>query len=149
MLLRTTSSNPDFLPLIIELDKDLAIRDGDEAPFFAQLNKTGFIPQVVIAYKEGKAVGCGAIRPYDEKTMEVKRMYVLPEFRGQGIASLVLQELENWCRELKAERCILETGKKQPEAISLYRKNKYTLIPNFGPYANVESSVCLEKVLNG
>ncbi len=74
-------------------------------------------------------------------------MYVLPEKRGHGIASLVLRELEAWAKELNYTSCILETGYKQPEAISLYKRNLYNIIPNYGQYAGVESSVCFEKVL--
>ena len=72
-------------------------------------------------------------------------MYVLPESRNGGIATRVLSALEEWAGELSYARCILETGKKQPEAIALYKKNGYTPIPNYGQYANVENSVCFEK----
>ena len=64
-----------------------------------------------------------------------------------GIASIVLTELEKWAREMGIKKCILETGKKQPEAISLYQKNGYAVIPNFGQYEDVENSVCFEKLL--
>jgi GNAT superfamily N-acetyltransferase len=77
--------------------------------------------------------------------MEIKRMYTLPECRGKGIATKVLIELEKWANELSYEKCILETGKKQPEAIALYKKNGYKLIPNYGQYAEMENSVCFEK----
>lgn len=146
-LLRTTSDHTDFRELVAELDKDLKRRDGEEHAFFAQFNKIDAIRHVVVAYQGDEPVGCGAVKPYDEHTMEVKRMFVSPDFRGQGIASLVLQELENWCRELEFTRCILETGEKQPEAIRLYHKSNYRVIPNFGQYADVASSVCFEKVL--
>ncbi len=144
---RTNSENPDFQKLVVELDKDLARRDGDEHAFFAQFNKIAAIKHVVLLYDGERAVGCGAIKEYEEGTMEVKRMFVPPEKRGMGLASLVLKELENWARELGYHRCILETGKKQPEAIKLYQKNQYSLIKNYGQYAEVESSVCFEKTL--
>ncbi len=147
VLKRTNSDDPDFLPLVRELDKDLKIRDGDDHAFFAQFNKIDSIKHVVIAYQNNQAVGCGAFKPYEEKTTEIKRMYVPPQHRGKGIASAVLSELEKWCKELNYDRCILETGKKQPEAIALYHKSKYKVIPNFGQYAEVESSVCFEKHL--
>jgi len=79
--------------------------------------------------------------------MEVKRMYTLPESRGKGISSKVLGELEKWATELSCKKCILETGKKQPEAIGLYKKNGYEVIPNYGQYAGIENSVCFEKDL--
>jgi GNAT superfamily N-acetyltransferase len=64
-----------------------------------------------------------------------------------GIASKILTNLENWAEELSYKKCILETGKKQPEAIALYLKNDYTVIPNYGHYASVENSLCFEKKL--
>lgn len=146
-LKRTTSEDADFRALVTELDKDLAIRDGDEHSFFAQFNKIDLIKHVVVAYQDNEPIGCGAIKQYDENTMEVKRMFVPLEKRGQGIASIVLKELEQWAGELGFDKCILETGIKQPEAIKLYEKNNYKRIPNYGQYADVESSVCFEKVL--
>jgi putative acetyltransferase len=92
-------------------------------------------------------VGCGAIKEYEENVMEVKRMFVPLEKRGKGIASIVLGELESWAKELGYQKCILETGKKQPEAIRLYQKNNYATIKNYGQYADVVSSVCFEKLL--
>lgn len=144
---RTDSDDSDFQRLVIELDKDLAVRDGEDHAFFAQFNKIAAIKHVVVAYEAGDAVGCGAIKEYEENVMEVKRMFVPLEKRGKGIASIVLGELESWAKELGYQKCILETGKKQPEAIRLYQKNNYTSIKNYGQYADVESSVCFEKLL--
>ena len=79
--------------------------------------------------------------------MEVKRMFVRLNKRSEGIASEILQEQEKWSKELGYKKCILETGKKQPEAIHLYEKNQYKLIPNYGSYEHVENSVCFEKEL--
>lgn len=144
---RTDSTNADFQKLVTALDADLRARDGEDHAFFAQFNKIDMIKHVIVAYQNQIPVGCGAIKQYDAHTMEVKRMYVPPEFRGQGIASEVLKELERWSKELNFDKCILETGEKQPEAIRLYHKNNYAVIPNYGQYADVESSVCFEKVL--
>ncbi|NWF88520.1 MAG: GNAT family N-acetyltransferase [Ignavibacteriaceae bacterium] len=147
-LIRTNSSHVDFINLVKLLDADLRIRDGDDHPFYAQYNKIDNIKYAVVAYMNEIPVGCGAIKEFEDETMEVKRMYVDPELRGKGIATKVLLELESWVKELNFNRCILETGKKQPEAIRLYQKNGYKLIPNFGQYKNVENSVCFEKYLN-
>ncbi|WP_266205344.1 GNAT family N-acetyltransferase [Pontibacter kalidii] len=147
-IVRTNSEDPDFRALVTLLDQDLAVRDGAEHTFYAQYNKLDKIQQVVVAYREGMAVGCGAIKAYDETGIaEVKRMYVQEASRGQGIAMQVLQELEKWAAELKYTSCILETGKKQPEAIRLYQKCGYTLIPNYGQYKGIENSVCMQKQL--
>ncbi len=144
---RTNSDNNDFHKLIKELDADLQIRDGDEHPFFAQFNKIDMIKYVVIAYENDEAVGCGAIKHYSENFMEVKRMYVSVNKRGLGIATNILKHLEKWAVELNYTTCLLETGKKQTEAVALYLKNKYSIIPNFGQYKEVESSICFEKKL--
>ena len=144
-LVRTDSTNQDFVELVKGLDADLAKIDGDEHPFYAQYNQIDKIRYVVLAYEDAQPVACGAIKEYAPGIMEVKRMYTSPESRGKGVATKVLSELEAWARELSYETCILETGKKQPEAIKLYQKNGYQIIPNYGQYANVENSLCFEK----
>lgn len=144
---RTHSDNIHFQTLVKELDKDLAIRDGDEHAFYAQFNKSDKIKHAIVAFDGELSVGCGAIRAYDETCMEVKRMWVEPSHRGKGIASLMLKELEAWTRELGFPKCILETGNKQLEAIELYKKNNYTIIENYGPYKGVVNSICFEKSL--
>lgn len=144
---RTHSDNPDFAELVKQLDIDLAIRDGDEHAFYAQYNKIAAIKHVVVAYDNTIPVACGAIKAFDANAVEVKRMYCVPAGRGKGIATLVLHELEKWAKELGYKSCVLETGKMQPEAIRLYEKNGYQLIPNYGQYAGVENSLCFEKKL--
>jgi len=145
--IRTNSENVDFIKLVAELDADLSIRDGSEHSFYAQFNRINMIKHAVVAYEDNNPVGCGAFKEFSAATMEVKRMYVPADKRGKGIASAVLAELENWAREMNYKRCILETGKKQPEAIALYKKNGYTFIPNYGQYKGIENSLCFEKSL--
>lgn len=146
-LLRTNSENIDFIKLVSRLDAELAITDGEEHHFYNQFNKIDSIKFVVVAYENEMPLGCGAIKQYNSTTMEIKRMYVAPEHRGKGIATKLLLELENWAAELSFERCMLETGKRQTEALQLYKKNGYTVIPNYGQYAGMENSVCFEKKL--
>jgi putative acetyltransferase len=144
-LIRTDSENKDFQKLVKELDADLSIRDGIEHSFYSQFNKIDMIKHAIVAYEDEVAIGCGAIKEYANDTVEVKRMYVPVNKRGKGIASKILSELEIWAKELNYAKCILETGKRQPEAIGLYLKSGYKIIPNFGQYENVENSVCFEK----
>lgn len=144
---RVDSRNQDFKNLVVLLDQELKERDGEEHSFFAQFNKIDHLKQVVVAYENNLPVGCGAIKEYAPDTMEVKRMFVSAAHRKKGIATVVLQELEKWTVELGYVKCILETGQKQPEAINLYVKNKYIIIPNYGQYVGVESSVCFEKTI--
>ncbi len=102
---------------------------------------------MVVAHYENTVVGCGAIKPFNEDTAEVKRMFVLPNMRGRGIAAEILKELERWAKELGYANTILETGIRQPEAIRLYEKSNYIIIPNYGQYIGVETSVCMTKKL--
>ena len=146
-LKRTNSEDPDFCELVKELDRDLKLRDGEEHVFYSQFNKTDKIKHVIVAYDQDLCIGCGALKAYSNDSMEVKRMFVRESYRSKGIASGILHALETWSKELGYKKCILETGKKQPEAIRLYEKNQYVIIPNYGPYENVENSVCFEKVL--
>jgi len=144
-LTRTNSDNPDFIKLVALLDHDLAIRDGAEHAFYAQFNKITHIRHAVVAYEKDEAIGCGAFKEYETTAVEIKRMFVQPQYRGKGNAGLVLMELEKWAKELGYTSCVLETGKKQPEAIRLYQKSGYTIIPNYGQYAGIENSVCMQK----
>ena len=147
-LIRTDSSNQDFIGLVELLDADLAIRDGEDHSFYNQFNSIKQIKYAVISFENNKPVGCGAIKEFSTQAMEVKRMFILPDSRGKGFASLILAELENWALELGFTKCILETGKMQPEAIELYRKNGYYKISNYGQYADIENSLCFEKNLD-
>ncbi len=147
-LLRTDAENRDFAALVKDLDIYLAEKDGEEHSFYNQFNQIDRIKYAVVAYEDETALGCGAIKAYDAKTMEIKRMYVSPEARNNGIATSLLSALENWATELGSEKCILETGRRQPEAVSFYKRNGYKLIPNYGQYAGMQNSVCFEKRLS-
>ena len=144
---RTNSSNSDFQQLVQLLDADLAVRDGAEHGFYAQFNKIDMIQYAIVVYENDVAVGCGAIKQFSTQTMEIKRMYVPLKQRNKGIASFILQALEVWAKELNYTNCVLETGKKQPEAIALYTKNNYQVIPNYGQYIGIKNSVCFKKIL--
>ncbi|MEO8148937.1 MAG: GNAT family N-acetyltransferase [Bacteroidia bacterium] len=144
-LIRTNSENTDFQKLVTQLDAELKINNGEADSFYAQFNKTDSIKFVVVAFENEIVVGCGAIKEYSKDAMEVKRMFVPKDKRGKGIASKVLNELENWTSDLGFKKCILETGLKQIEAISLYKKSGYKIIPNYGQYENVVGSICFEK----
>lgn len=146
-LKRTNSDNIDFINLVALLDQDLKIRDGEDHAFYNQYNKTDKIKNVIVYYENDIAVGCGAFREKESDKTEIKRMYVKPEYRKRGIAAAVLKELELWAAELNYTYTILETGKKQPEAIALYQKLGYTIIPNYPPYEEMDNSVCMKKTL--
>jgi GNAT superfamily N-acetyltransferase len=144
-LIRTGSANKDFIELVKLLDEDLAKRDGDEHSFYHQFNKIDMIKHAVVLYEDDKPLSCGAVKESMPGSMEVKRMYTVSAARGRSLAAKVLAELEQWAAELGYTKCVLETGKKQPEAIALYKRNGYKIIPNYGQYIGVENSVCFEK----
>lgn len=146
--IRTDSGNTHFQNLVVLLDADLRERDGDEHAFYAQFNKIATIRNAIVCYVDDKAIGCGAFREYDQSKVEIKRMFVLPEYRGHGIAKKILKELELWAAELNYTEYILETGKKQPEAIHLYQKAGYLIIPSYGQYLDIENSVCMMKIIS-
>ena len=144
---RTNSVDVDFQILVRLLDADLKVRDGDEHAFFAQYNKIDSLKNVVVCYVDNEAAGCGAFKEFDKTSVEIKRMFVQPAMRGKGIAMKILDELELWAKELNYIAFVLETGKRQPEAINLYIKTGYSIIPNYGQYENVETSVCFRKLI--
>ena len=146
-LIRTTSESLDFQQLVQLLDRDLAQRDGDEHGFYAQYNKIALIKHAVVAYADDEPVGCGAFKEYAPDSVEIKRMFVQPTHRQRGVARTVLAELETWATELGYANCVLETGKRQPEAIALYERSGYELTPNYGQYIGIDNSVCLRKTL--
>ena len=146
-IVRTNSENSDFINLVKKLDAYLKITDEDEHDFYNQYNNIDVLKYIIVVYKNDIPVGCGAIKKYDEIALEVKRMYVSEDKRGQGIAQIIITELEVWTKELGYKKCILETGKRQVEAVKFYHKCNYKVIPNYGQYIGMENSICFEKIL--
>lgn len=145
MLIRTNSSNSDFQALVVLLDRELKNYDGPDHAFYSQYNKIDQIQHVVVAYADEQVVGCGAFKPFGDGSVEIKRMYVRPEYRGQRIAEKILSELEIWAEETGATICVLETGQRQQPAVRLYQRSGYQRIPNYGQYIGVENSICMQK----
>ncbi|MDB4204652.1 GNAT family N-acetyltransferase [Polaribacter sp.] len=143
--IRTNSKNKDFINLVKELDTYLKITDEDEHDFYNQFNSIDVLKEVVVTYVDKFAVGCAAIKKFDNTVVEVKRMFVLKEHRGTGIAQKLLVALENWAKELGYRKCVLETGIRQIEAVKFYKKCTYKVIPNYGQYSGMKNSVCFEK----
>lgn len=146
-LVRTDAVNVDFVNLVKALDANLAVSDGDQHGFYDQYNKLDAIRHTVVAYLIDVPVACGAIKQFSPTVMEVKRMFTSEKARGQGIATTVLAELEKWAAELGNSAVVLETGKKQPAAVALYKKCNYKITENYGQYLGVDNSVCFRKEL--
>jgi putative acetyltransferase len=146
-IIKTDSDNQDFVSLVQQLDANLNARYKEIQAFYDQFNTIDKIKHVIVAYENDTPVGCGAMKEFNPDAMEIKRMFTLPESRGKGIATQILIELEAWAAELFYKKCVLETGKKQVEAIGLYQKNGYQKIPNYGQYVGVVNSLCFKKDL--
>ena len=143
-IIRTNSEHEEFKKLVQLLNSDLAKRDGENHPL-SQFNTIDNIKYVVLAYKNQIPIGCGAISEYDLTTMEIKRVYVLPEVRKKRIGTNILSELENWAKELGSCKCILFTGTNQAEANRLYETNGYRQIQKYGKLAEIADSLCFAK----
>jgi len=110
-------------------------------------NKVDDINDVVVIYNDKIPVACGAFKVYDTNSVELKRIFVVMENRRQGLAKLIVCELEDLVRRQGYKYALLETGIKQHEAIDLYKKNGYVVIQNYEPYVGYINSVCMRKAL--
>jgi putative acetyltransferase len=146
-IIHDNSENKDFQKLVNLLDDELNSRYGTFQVQYDKYNKINTLDSVVIGYLDDEAVGCGCFRILDKDTIEIKRMIVKTEFRGRGIGKIILQGLEKWAIEKGHSRSILETGKKQIEAIKLYTKQGYKKIDNYGQYIGNSNSICMSKEL--
>jgi putative acetyltransferase len=147
-IVRTNSENPDFRNLIRSLDLELWSRYETGQAVYDKYNKIENNNTVVLVYLNSEAIGCGCIKKYSENVAEIKRMYVKPTARGKGIAIMIVDELERWAKELGFTKAVLETGVKQPEAIRLYEKLGYFNTEKYGPYVEMEMSVCMSKIFS-
>lgn len=146
--MKVSSENPDFCNLIEQLDQELWKRYPQTQQFFNSFNKVKLDANVIVAFERNEPVGCGCFRETeDQGVVEMKRMYVKEEKRGRGIAKAILRGLEEWARNEGNHKAILETGINQPEAIALYKNSGYQPIPNYGPYVDIDESVCMGKEL--
>jgi GNAT superfamily N-acetyltransferase len=102
---------------------------------------------VLVAWLDGRPVGCGMLTTLAPGTCEIKRMFVTRGERGRGIGGELLRALESVAENEGFRVARLETGAMQPESIALYERNGYVRIPCFGEYVSDPRSLCFEKVL--
>ena len=146
-IFRIPSTSLDFQSLVKLLDTELKEYDGEDHTFYSQYNKIENIKHVVVAYIDDVPIGCGTIKEFSADTAEVKRMYVNKDARGKGIGKKILNELEKWAMELNYKYLILETGKRQKEAVAFYSNSGFEEIPNYGQYEGIDNSICFRKKL--
>jgi GNAT superfamily N-acetyltransferase len=136
---------PAVIALCAEQQEELERRydGGDEAP-------KGLNPDIsfLVARIEGEPVGCAGLQLLEAGVGEVRRMYVRPAYRGQGVSRMLLAAVEEMARARAVLTLRLETGDLQPEAISLYQSAGYRRIPVFGAYLGSIHSLCFEKHLH-
>ena len=142
---QTNNSNKDFLELTSQLDAELNERYGLKQTEYDMHNQIVSIDTVIIGYLDGTPVACGCFKAFEEQTIEIKRMFVQKKHRRKGYSLKILKSLERWASKLGNTKAILETGKGQPEALTLYAKCGYQTIENYGPYKGLENSVCMAK----
>ena len=144
---RTNGKNKDFIENCRQLDADLEQREGKEIQRskYEKYNQLDKINEAIVVYENDVLVGAGSIRQYDEKNVELKRIYISPAFRGKGIGTKLVSLLIEWGKELGYQRLILETGEKMTEAAALYKKLGFERISNYGPYENMPESICMAK----
>ncbi|MEJ6980570.1 GNAT family N-acetyltransferase [Pedobacter sp. P351] len=146
-IIRTTSDDKRFKNLILELDNDLMSRYTHADYKFDANIQLNALDTAVVAQITNITVGCGCFKEINSTTIEIKRMYVNPYFRGFGVASMMIDALTKWAQELFYDHAVLETGIKQPESIKLYEKHGFIKIPSFPPYNDLPNSVCMGKEL--
>ena len=130
------------------VQQEYVVRYG--APDTTPVQPTEFEPpggHFIVGYLATTAVAMGGLRRVDAETVEIKRMYVVPECRGRGLSRVVLARLESLARELGASRILLETGQQQPEAMRLYETSGYERVEGFGHYRCEPDSVSYGKSL--
>ncbi|MFD1773034.1 GNAT family N-acetyltransferase [Paenibacillus rhizophilus] len=145
-LVQVAPENPDLALLISQLDRYLFELYPPEEVYLVDFEDP-YVNDIyfIVAYLDSRPVGCGAIKKLDEDHVELKRFFVEPEFRGRGIARMIVQRLEEEAAHQGYQGIKLETGDQQTEAIGFYKKNGYGGIERFGEYADCPSSLCFEK----
>lgn len=146
---RTNGENADFIENCRLLDLDLDRRVGRQIKRekYQKFNQLDEIKEAIVVYDEDKPIGGGAIRKYDDETVELKRVFVHNEYQGQGIGSRLVSLLIEWAAQLGYRRMILETGELLSESCAVYKKLGFKVIPNYGPYVDMPESLCMGRLI--
>lgn len=141
----------DAARLISRLSAELAATYPEDASAgagaFDPADAAGPNGRFLIAWLDGRAIGCAALRRVEAEVAEFKRLFVEQEVRSQGVSRQLLAELERQAKEMGFKRILAETGQRQPRSLSLLKSAGYTRIPNYGIYAGNTLSACFEKML--
>ena len=142
-------ANQDFVYLCQELDKSLdeIVAGKFDRSQYSPFNQLNDIHDVIIAYDGDKPIGCASYKRYDLVIAEIKRVFIKPEFRGQGISKIMLRKLEERAKNQGYKEFILETGELLETSMKLYKSLGYVITSNYEPYIGMEDSICMKKYL--
>ena len=145
----TDGNNEDFKKFYLKTEEFYSSIVGGlkNRAAFVPYNISESISDVLIANVSGTAVGCAGLKAYSDTDVEIKRVWVDPEFRGNHISSDMMDALEKKATELGFKRAILQTRPQMKTAVSLYTKRGYKLIDNYPPYDKLEGAICFAKEL--
>lgn len=141
----------DAAALIERLTAELAERYDfldDGTGNFRPEDVSGHGAAFLVGRVNGVAIACGALKPMLPGVGELKRIFVTPEYRGNGVGRKLLKALEERGKNFGYSTLRLETGVRQPESLRLYEAAGFQRIPNFEPHVGSEWSVCYEKVIS-
>lgn len=145
----TDGADKDFLWLCEKLDENLdeLVAGKIDRTKYTPFNQSEEIRDVILIYDGDKIIGGGSFRFYDDEHAELKRVWLDVSYRGEGLGAELLRRLEASAKIKGYTYMILESGNLLAEAMKLYRRAGYKVIPNYGPYVNMEESVCMQKKL--
>jgi GNAT superfamily N-acetyltransferase len=145
----TNGENADFAALCEKLDVflDEAAGGAEKRTQYVQYNLRDKIHDVVVMYDGDIPIGCAAFKQYDSSTAEIKRVFITESYRGKGYSKTLLAVLEEKAKNKGFTKLILETGEVLTAAKGLYRSIGYKIIPNYGQYADMPTSICMEKII--
>ncbi len=144
---QTDGEDTDFAMLCGKLDENLDELVGTkfQRQQYVQYNQRDSIHDVLVVYRDGEPVACGSFKHYDEDHAELKRVYVDKGCRGMGLGYEIVRRIEAMAKKKGYSRCILETGAPLKAACHMYEKLGYKVIPNYGQYADMPASICMER----
>lgn len=141
-------SNKELQQLVQQLDAFFEEQWGQEiSQKYQSLHQLSKMAYTCVGY-EMKAMACGCFKIMDHQTVEIKRMYVLPQYRRQGLATQILYHLEEIAYQKGYRFSVLETGKEMLDNIMFYEKCGYHIIDNYGDFINDDVCICMMKDLN-
>lgn len=148
-LIYADGKHDDFMQLCKELDKtlDILVNGAFDRSVYTEYNALDDIHDVVVVYDNDVPIGCGSFKEYDAQTVEMKRLFVKPEYASKGLGAKIVTELETVAKKKGYTKSILETGERLQAACALYRKLGYKTIPNYGQYVDMDDSLCMGKTL--